>query len=194
MSDEALLELLATDLRGNYEQLIHAYQDLLYRFALRVTHNHSDAEDVLQEVLVRAYYALEKYPSERIRTLKLKAWLYTITSRQCYKVVDPNPAPLVSLPVSGESSFADLPADPQEQPESTLERAEFLEELIALMETLPPRYREPVFLFYFEGLSYREIATQLGLSPENVKARIFRGKTVLRTKLLHQTLLGKEEG
>src|SRR5215471_740605 len=77
--DETLRDGLARDLDGTFESLVRAYQDRLYSFALRVTRNAQDAEEVAQDAFVRAYRALATYGEERIRALALRAWLYRIT-------------------------------------------------------------------------------------------------------------------
>ena len=77
--DEHLAARLATDLDANFEDLVRTYQDRLFGFALRMTAESQDAEESAQDAFVRAYRALERYPTEQRRTLKLKAWLYRIT-------------------------------------------------------------------------------------------------------------------
>src|SRR2546428_13437090 len=69
----------AEDLEGCFERLVREYQDRLYSFAHRLTGNSEDAEEIAQDAFVRAYRAMKTYPTERIRTLSLKAWLYRIT-------------------------------------------------------------------------------------------------------------------
>src|SRR5688572_25900883 len=77
--DERLASRLASDLDASFEDLVQAFQDRLFGFALRLTGRAQDAEDVTQDAFVRAYRALERYPTEQRRTLQLKAWLYRIT-------------------------------------------------------------------------------------------------------------------
>jgi DNA-directed RNA polymerase specialized sigma24 family protein len=86
-SDESVAELLAMlamDLNGSYERLVLLYQDRLYAFVLARTHNAQIAEEIVLDALERAYYALQGYPSERIRILKLEAWLFDITRNAYY--------------------------------------------------------------------------------------------------------------
>jgi RNA polymerase sigma factor (sigma-70 family) len=74
-----LTEALATDLDRHFERLVEAFQDRLFGFALRLVGNASDAEEIAQDAFVRAYRALARYPSEQVRTLSLRAWLFQIT-------------------------------------------------------------------------------------------------------------------
>src|SRR5207245_4916500 len=78
MDDSSLARALADDLDGHFEQLVRTYQDRLYGFALRLTDSRQDAEESTQDAFVRAYRALERYPAERRRELRLRPWLYQI--------------------------------------------------------------------------------------------------------------------
>jgi RNA polymerase sigma-70 factor (ECF subfamily) len=78
-SHQELPALLATDQDCYFEQLVLVYQHRLYAFALRQVGNKQDAEDIVQETFLRAHHALKNYPASRIRTLRLRQWLYKIT-------------------------------------------------------------------------------------------------------------------
>src|SRR5437667_11813360 len=79
IDDLSLSAALASNLDGNFEQLVRTFQDRLYGFALRMIRNREEAEECTQDALVRAYRALERYPAERRRELRLRPWLYQIT-------------------------------------------------------------------------------------------------------------------
>src|ERR1700737_1942957 len=72
--DECLLAVLAIDLDRHFPDLVSLYQSRLRAHALDRIGNPWDAEEVVQEVFERIYYALKGYPVERIRDLKLRAW------------------------------------------------------------------------------------------------------------------------
>jgi RNA polymerase sigma factor (sigma-70 family) len=76
--DEELLSLLATDLDSHFRQLVEIYQRRLYLFALRLAGHPSDAEDIVQEVFLRAYHALKGFSAVKIRVVRLRQWLYAI--------------------------------------------------------------------------------------------------------------------
>src|SRR5437868_6836133 len=77
--EEDLLTLLATDLDRHFRQLVLLYQQRLYSFALRLIGNPQDAEDIVQETFLRSYHALKSYPVLKVRAVRLRQWLYTIT-------------------------------------------------------------------------------------------------------------------
>src|SRR5262245_24210117 len=77
-ADVALAKRLARDLDGAFEALVIAHQDRLFTVARRLLGNAHDAEEVAQDAFVRAFRALEGYPAERIRELRLRPWLAAI--------------------------------------------------------------------------------------------------------------------
>src|SRR5919199_1366977 len=79
IGERVLADDLAADLATHFPRLVRAYQDRLFAFALRLAGNPLDAEECLQDAFVRAYRALERYPSEQIGALQIQAWLYRIT-------------------------------------------------------------------------------------------------------------------
>src|SRR5258708_11089770 len=79
IDERSLSGLLAVDLDEHFEQVVRTYQDRLYSFALRLTGSRQDAEESTQDAFVRAYRALQHYPADRRRALRLRPWLYQIT-------------------------------------------------------------------------------------------------------------------
>ena len=180
--------LLATDLDGYFGQLVLDYQQRLYIFALHQTGSAQDAEDIVQEALLRAYYALGDYPVERVRTLKLQPWLYKIALHVYYNRSRQLKLPVVPLNVLEDGSLLDIEDDWHGQPEVAFEDAERVRELESLLATLPEQYRTAVSLYYFEELSYREIADLLNQPMGTVKSNLHRGVRLLREALAKQGL------
>jgi RNA polymerase sigma-70 factor (ECF subfamily) len=179
MDEHALLEGLATDLDGSFEALVRSHVDRCHAIALRVLGNAHDAEEVAQDALVRAYRALESYPPDRIRQLRLRPWLATIVVNLCRNRTRRASLPTTRLdalvaagwePVAGE---ADDPTGP-------LMRTVDRERLAALLATLPDRYRVPIVLRHVDDLSYAELAEALGRPEGTLKAQVSRGLTLLR--------------
>ncbi len=182
-----LLTMLALDLNGTFERLVCMYQDRLYAFALSRIHNPQVAEETVLDALERAYYALKSYPSERIRVLKLEAWLYEITRNVYYNYLRDSRArntrfPSVPLDLSENSPLLAI-EDRSLEPDIVACLGEDRRELLASIETLPQTYQETVKLYYFENLRYGEIAERLKQPLGTVKSNVHRG-----TKLLRQLL------
>lgn len=182
--DSDILALLATDLRHSYERLISIYWHRLKVFIMRQVGSAQDAEDIVQEAFVRAYYALEGYPAQRILALKLRPWLYKITwSVYCNYIERSKLQQVVALDISEDSAILELEDDEHEQPEAAFENEERRRELIALVDTLPQRYRQVISLHYFEDLSYQEIADIFNQPTGTVRVSVHRGIGLLRKAL-----------
>jgi RNA polymerase sigma-70 factor, ECF subfamily len=183
--DEYLLALLATNLDQHFADLVSIYEDRLTAHALYTLRSLQDAEEVVQDTFERVYYALKGkgYSEQHIRTLKLRAWLYTITHNLCCNVLlkrSKSPT-LVSLSVSEEdSSPLEIEADCSEQPEVAYEKKECIHEIEQAVQALPEFCREMVRLRILEHFSYREIADLLNQPIGSVKCYISRGKAMLR--------------
>ena len=182
--DSDILTLLATDLRHSYERLVSTYWYRLKVFVLRQVGSPQDAEDIVQEAFVRAYYALERYPVQRILALKVRPWLYKITwSVYCNYMERSKLPPSVPLDTSEDSAILELEDEGYEQPEAAFENEECRRELIALVDTLPQRYRQVISLHYFEDLSYQEIADIFNQPAGTIRVSVHRGVGLLRKAL-----------
>jgi RNA polymerase sigma-70 factor (ECF subfamily) len=195
--DSDILALLASDLRHSYEQLVSTYWHQLKVFVLRQAGSpQEDAEDIVQEAFVRAYYALERYPAQRILALKIRPWLYKITwSVYCNHMERSKLPHSVPLEATKDSAFLELEDDSHERPEEIFENKERRRELVALVDTLPQRYRQVVSLHYFEDLGYQEIADIFNQPAGTVRVSVHRGVTLLRKALeLYKSKVESSDG
>ncbi|HTK08772.1 MAG TPA: RNA polymerase sigma factor [Ktedonobacteraceae bacterium] len=181
-----LLDALATDLAGNYEQLVMLYWGPLKGFVIRRMIPVQDAEDMVQEIFLRAFLDLQRSSGLKIRTLKLRAWLYTIAWNACANRLSRNKQPVMVSIECEEGLIVDLEGLQSEQPELLLEQKERREELESQIATLPPRYRDVVSLYYFEGFSQQEIADMLEVRVGTVKVNVYRGLKMLQKQLAVQ--------
>jgi RNA polymerase sigma-70 factor, ECF subfamily len=184
--EEQLRVMLAADLDGSFEQLVVAYQDRLYAFALRLTGSPRDAEEIAQDAFVRAYRALRNYAEERVLAMALKAWLYRIALNVARNRLRGKRLGVVSFDQEEGDEPLDLPDDATPGPEEVLERAEEQRQLAGLVAALPNRYRAAVILRHVEGLSYAEVADILKQPAGTVKANVHRGVQLLRAGLAYQ--------
>lgn len=183
--DDDLPAALAADLDGHFERLVLAYQQRLYAFALRLTSQPRDAEEIAQDAFVSAYRALALYPAERVRDLALRPWLYQITlnaARNRARVRRP-----ATTPLDEEGMYTEPAAAAEQQPESRAESAERAGELAALVAELPERYRVAVLLHHVACLGYGEAALILGHPVGTVKSDVHRGIRLLRDALSRAT-------
>jgi len=172
-NDEVLLSLLATDLDGHFRLLVLCYQQRLYSFALRLLGNPQDAEDIVQETFLRTYHALKSYPVLKICTLRLRQWLYTITLNVFRNRQRKSEHQAISLDTSEDSLLLEI-EDPASGPDEEVDRQEWRRELEMQLASLSERYRVAITLYYFEDLSYAEIAELLNQPIGTVKAHVHR--------------------
>ncbi|MBE3580931.1 MAG: sigma-70 family RNA polymerase sigma factor [Thermoanaerobacteraceae bacterium] len=179
-----MLGLNLGDKKREFERLIIAYQDRVYALSYQLTGNHADAQDLAQEVFVRAYLNLEKFRYEA----DFGTWLHRITvnvylnSRRRSK--RDNIAYSLDEPLETEEGevtreLAATDGDPQE----LLDEKERRRCLRLALEELSPEYRAVLVLREFQGLSYEEIAHALGCSLGTVKSRLNRARQALKEKV-----------
>jgi len=177
---------LASDVHRGFANLVASYQHQLYAFLLRRLGDPQEAEDILQETFLQAYYTLKRYPAERIRTLALRAWLYKIASNVQVNSVRRSKPPAVSLETLEDTPWLEQQEE-SAQPERILEELELRQELETLIQRLPSQYAETVMLYYFEHFSYQEIAYVLNCPAGTVRSYRHRGIQYLRKALLAQS-------
>src|SRR5262249_4643894 len=162
-------------------------QDRLYGFALHLTRSPQDAEECTQDAFVRAYRALQRYPSDRRRQLRLRPWLYQIVLNVVRnRVRRPR---LASVTVDGPVAN-DLAASADEQPEAIALQKAGWSCLELALNKLPERYRTAVVLRHVQGLSYAELADILDQPVGTSKSDVHRGLRLLREALAPGQSLG----
>ncbi|GCE07215.1 RNA polymerase sigma factor [Dictyobacter aurantiacus] len=177
--------LSADEVEALYERIVLMYAQQLIFFIMRCTKNMADAEDIVQDALLNAYHALDRYTLLQVRSLRIHAWLYKITWNVYLNHVQrTKPPPGVSLNTPEGELLLDLDADTHdEQPEIIFERFELRQELQQLVDALPESYRVVIDLYYFGDLSQQEIANVLQRPLNTVKTQMRRGLQMLRKEL-----------
>lgn len=169
VSDEQ--ELLGLAIAGDvraFERLIEPHVATLRRFARAFCHNPSDADDLAQEALLRAFRALPKFRGDAA----LSTWLYTVARSTFLDWRRSRAAHAAAL----EDPLVDeRPADEPRQDELLQGRLE-AERLWAALRRLDPRFRTVVVLFDIEGLSYEEIAAVEDVPVGTVRSRLSRAR------------------
>jgi RNA polymerase sigma-70 factor (ECF subfamily) len=169
-----------------FEELVLAYQQRIYAFALRLSGSPRDAEEIAQDAFVRAYAALEGYSTEQARTLKVRPWLYQIALNVFRNRVRRRQLPAVPLEATEDGTPLEIEGDSRDWPHVAAESTEQREELAALLAGLPEHFRIAVVLRHVEGMSYGEMANILGQPVGTIKAHVHRGTLRLREALTHQ--------
>jgi RNA polymerase sigma-70 factor (ECF subfamily) len=179
-NEKQLLLLLASDLSRHFRLVVLIYQRQLYGLAYGLMGHPQDAEEIVQEALIRAYRALADYPCEQICTLKLKAWLSTIVLNCSRNALRDRLRSIHPQTISIDTPKTAMLVDMREAclSPSAEEEALALDErsrVYAQLRKLPVAWREVLSLHYISGLSYAAIAVLLGYSVNTVKSHARRG-------------------
>lgn len=168
---------------AQFEQMVLAYQDMVFSTALRLLGNETEAQDVAQEAFVRAW----NHWHELVGSATIGGWLKTVTRNLClnhlqrYRARWKMFSDLGSEDDEGETREVDFAApETLEQTLLTTDQRELIEDALA---KLPADQRVALALYHFEDMDYTDIAKQLGVSLGKVKTDIFRAREALRKKL-----------
>ena len=164
--------------REAMERLLMRAQETAYRFSLLVCGHPQDAEDVMQDALLKTY----RYVSRIKEPEAFRTWLYRTVKNACLmsrRTSAHQPARTLSLDDEGAAEVASSAPNPEQQTAAASERRRFQE----AFKSLPRPFRLVAFLRDVEGLSTREVADVVGISEDNVKQRLHRARTLLRKAL-----------
>jgi RNA polymerase sigma-70 factor, ECF subfamily len=178
-----LVKSAATGDRDAMERLLMRAQEAAYRFSLLVCGHPEDAEDVMQDALLKTY----RYVSRIAEPDAFRTWLYTTVRNACLMKRRRHvgePAHFVSLehgvPETDGTTAPVEVADQSPPADQQLIDQWMDRRLREALKTLPPSYRMIVVMREMEGLSTREVASVTGISEANVKTRLHRARLMLR--------------
>jgi RNA polymerase sigma-70 factor, ECF subfamily len=166
---------------ANFEAIVDDYQRRLYGFALRMTVNREDAEEIVQDAFVRAYRALGKMSPEQRADLRLQPWLYTITlnvTRNRLRGKRPTNVALDAL-ADPDAILRESNEGPP-QPETIVEQNTEVALVERALLQLPMHLRAAATLRFIEGRSHPEIAEILHQPIGTVKSHVHRAVRILR--------------
>jgi RNA polymerase sigma-70 factor, ECF subfamily len=182
----ALIREVQAGDRHAMETLLMRAQEVAYRFSLLVCGKPDEADDAMQEALLKTYRFVEKIREPEA----FRAWLYRTVRNACLlgrrRRVD-EPAQMLSL----DEGHADPDhhertvdvVEPSRDPEQRAINSALRSRLARALQSVPRPYRVVVFLREVEGLSTREVGEVLGISEANVKTRLHRARIMLREQL-----------
>lgn len=167
------------------ERLLMRAQEVAWRFSASVCGHADDAEDAMQEALIKTY----RYVGRIREPGAFKPWLYRTIRNACLmgrrkRAGEPTRLRSLDDMAQGHAHPISIDApDPGKNPEQLADNAALRRHLRRAMGTLPAPYRAVVFLREMEGLSTREVAKVMGISEDNVKTRLHRARIQLQAAL-----------
>src|SRR2546422_6845202 len=165
--------------RASFEQEALVHLDTLYRVALRLTGNAADADDLVQETMLKAYRSWDQYE----KGTNAKGWLLTILRNSFineYRRRTRHPETVDVDTIEPYAVFGDAQDD---DPQGAFFDQIVDDEVLKAIDELPEAFRETLVLSDVEGMSYQEIGKILGVPVGTVKSRLFRARQALRGKL-----------
>jgi len=157
-----------------WEEIARDHGRFLYTVAYRLTGNHDDAQDLVQEVLLRVRRGLATYTPG-----SLEGWLSRITTNAFLDEVRRRKR----RPLDVVADLPDRVVGVDADPDDVLAHSRLPDDVQAALAALPGDYRAVVVLCDVVGLDYAEIADNLGIPPGTVRSRIHRGRAQLRKAL-----------
>lgn len=180
-------ELIRSDNVENLNEAISLLQTTVFSFSMKVCGHHDDAEDTMQEVLLKALPYLREIESPQA----LAVWLYKVTRNHCWMNRRRSKfAPVQTLSLDelmpDDAELVSLTQHLQHDPESAASSKQDSERVRDAVLRIPPKYRIILVLHDMEDLDTREVAQILGLSEGTVRVRLHRARLFVRRELAHE--------
>jgi RNA polymerase sigma-70 factor (ECF subfamily) len=173
MDDREIVERCLSGDIECFSYLVENYKKLVYSIALRLIKDPHTAEDITQEVFIKAYRKLALYDT----SLKFSAWIGRITHNTCIDLIRKDKNYQV---VNSDNLIVEDVEKSVDEHIIRKEQKQWIEEQI---RQLKPGYSTPLLLFHQGGLSYEEIAKSMNVPLSIVKNRIFRARKMLKEKM-----------
>jgi len=170
--DQAAVERVLGGDVSAFEEIVQRWQGPLINLAYRFCRDRGRAEELAQEAFLRAYRGLKQWRQEA----SFSTWLFALATnlyRSELRRIPARTVPIEDVPEPADTRISATNFEDRDR-DSAVRRA---------VLALPAKYREALILFYFHEMDVPAAARSLGLPEGTVKARLFRGREILRNKL-----------
>jgi RNA polymerase sigma factor (sigma-70 family) len=172
-SDERLVAAFRGGDEAAFQQIHDRYRAALLRFATRILRDEGTAEDVVQEALWRAHRALRRDD----RPMNLRPWLYRLVRNCCLDELGRVRTDCVDLHAIDSDGV--LAAAPGDEPPAAYQRRADLRQLLDDLGALPARHRHALVRRELDGLSHRQLASELNITPSAARVVVHRARVAL---------------
>jgi len=176
-TEDTFLEKAIRGDKAGLEYLVSAYKNLAYTIAIRIVLNREDAEEVSQDIFVKAYRSLADFKG----TAKFSTWLYTIVNTTCITFLRKKRLDIRSL--DDEKTFEVADSQDSGFRANQVEQKSRLNMVNQAIAMLNPDDAEIITLFYKSEQSLEEISQVLGVEVNTAKVRLHRARTRLKEKM-----------
>ncbi len=185
--DELVRRYVESRDESSFDEIVNRYSDRIYGFALRITRNTSDAEEVFQEVFLTLAKKLDTFRGES----KFSSWLYRITANASYMYIRSQKKHENNISLENYSPYDEkgtlmgriMYKDWSSRPDIIIFNKEAIIIIEDAINELPESYRTVLHLRDIEGLSNEEVSEVLEITIPAVKSRLHRARLFLRDKL-----------
>jgi RNA polymerase sigma-70 factor, ECF subfamily len=168
---------------GAFEQLSSAYADRLFTMLLRLLGDRAEAEDVVQEVMLRAWQGIARFQGRS----SYFTWLYRIAVNEANRALDKRARRPAGVAIRDQELL--LPGDPADDPSRQAEVSELRTALGRALADLPPALRTAIVLRDVEGFSTQEAAEIAGVSQAAFKSRLHQARLRVRAAVGDEALV-----
>lgn len=174
----------ASGRRARFETEVLPHLDAMHRTAMRLTRNPSDADDLVQDAVVKAYRFFDSYE----QGTNIRAWLLKILSNVFFSKYkrntrEGNVAALASTDPVADGWISQASISPSREPERLAERPLVEAEVSRVLDEVSEDFRTVLVLVDIEGLTYREVAEAMGCPIGTVMSRLHRARRAVAQKL-----------
>ncbi|MDR3559782.1 MAG: RNA polymerase sigma factor [Candidatus Pacebacteria bacterium] len=180
LSDNELIKLIRQDNSERYAEIIERYQGKLFAYIYRLVGSRDEAEDLLQDVFIKAYRNLKSYDAER----KFSSWIYRIAHNEAVNHIKRRSLKRF-IPWEDVTATKDKleMSSAEEDAQSSWIRKETSQEVDQAINRLPFKYKQVLVLRYYSDKSYEEISAILSRPVNTVGTLINRAKKKLAEEL-----------
>lgn len=178
-TDEEIVLLVQSGDSESFGILVERYEAKMIRYGKRFLLNRHDAEDLVQEVFIKAYTNILSFNAKK----KFSPWLYRIAHNEFINAIKKRSREPLSF-FDLDTLFPHPVA--RQTTDRELNKQETREILDHVLGKLDPKYREPLVLYYFEEMDYKDIAEVLRVPVSTVGVRLKRGKEIMKRYFTQQ--------
>ena len=180
LSDEKLILRFQEGDINAYNELVKRYKDRLFNFVLRYFNNAEQAEDVVQDTLIKLYTHASYYKN----VAKFSTWIFTIAKNNALTELRKNKRKKTDSLWTDDGQVIDINSN-EESLDSKVQNEIAIDQLNKFLDEIPENFRMAVVLRDFQELSYEEISKILEIPIGTIKSRINRGRIQLAEKMKH---------
>jgi RNA polymerase sigma-70 factor (ECF subfamily) len=173
-TDEQIAQRVQAGETDAFSELVSRYQEKLMRYGRKFLSEPEDAQDVVQETFIKAYENMQSFDASR----RFSPWLYRIAHNEFVNALKKRASRPTIFTIDFDTLFPHLRAE--ERSDSDALERDTRRMLDEHLSKLDPKYREPLILYYLEGMEYREISDILMIPVSTVGVRLARARAALK--------------